>query len=383
MTFKMADMESLLCPICQNEIKHQLLEKLRLNFQDLETIEELLHENLLMQILEFGKIASRYLKPDTMTTDLEVHEALEKLSDRAEQLMEKQRQLAKDLVKESEDKRLRISEESMQKHNQLVADFQNEIKMLQAQHGKVQQDHKEEVEKMNAALLEIQKKIIGQGIGDIREATVIKDLKAACSMDEFSEESASKKGADIVGTVKENGNELGKIVVSVREREKWESESIMQVKKNLKEQQTDWGILVTKVFPSSALNDKMFLDANNILLVKTDYAPAAYMAMRHAVIYKNQAQNWVKNQQESKSQEQKIFDVLRSWVDGEELRSLLGLIDEANGAAKQADDMLQNLQTHNQKHLENARTCQQTIKKYLQQCSMTLRDLKEKLPITS
>jgi hypothetical protein len=107
------------------------------------------------------------------------------------------------------------------------------------------------------------------------------------------------------------------------------------------------------------------------------------MAMRHAVIYKNQAQNWVKNQQESKSQEQKIFDVLRSWVDGEELRSLLGLIDEANGAAKQADDMLQNLQTHNQKHLENARTCQQTIKKYLQQCSMTLRDLKEKLPITS
>ena len=55
-------------------------------------------------------------------------------------------------------------------------------------------------QRMNA----ISTKIVGTGIGNVSEKTVIKDLKGAMSntLDSFSDERALKQGTEIVGTCK-------------------------------------------------------------------------------------------------------------------------------------------------------------------------------------
>jgi hypothetical protein len=379
----MADIESLLCPICQNEIKNDVLERHKLEIKDLATIENLVNENLLMQMVELGKLAAKYFKPETITTELQVKDSLRTLSEKATELMDKQRELAEGLVKASEEKKSKITEEAMQRHKELVEEFQEEIRRLQEQHTKIDDERKEELRRMNDALQQIQQKIVGVGIGQVRELSVIKDLKSACPEDDFTDEKAKKHGADIVATVKLKGHEIGKIVVSVKEHDSWNSDFMTQLKKNLREEQTDWGILVSKVFPSSALNGKMYVEANGILVVKTEYAPAAYLGLRHAVIHKNQAEAIVKNQKDRESLQEHIVGVLRDWVHGDKLQEILARIDDARKATVETDDLMQKLQTYNERQIKSAREWQSKIRGYLQESNQILADLQEKLPIKS
>ncbi len=378
---KMENIESLLCPICQNEIRHDLLEKLQLNVKDLPVIENLINENLLMQYLELGKLASKYFKPETITTELQVKDSLKTLSEKATTFMDKQRELAGSLVQASEDKKKEMTEKAIQEHRDLVEDFQREIKNLQEQNGKIEQERKQEIEKMNVALQQIQQKIVGVGIGQVRELSVIKDLKAACPEDDFTDEKAKKHGADIIGIVKLKGHEIGKIVVSVKEHDSWNSDFIDQIKKNLREEQTDWGILVSKVFPSSALNEKLYVEGNGILVVRTEYAGAAYLGLRHAVIHKNQAETLLKSQQERTNLQEQIIGVLKDWVQGNRLKEIFGKMDEARAATVLTEDLMQKLQTYNERTIKSARDWQSKIRGYLQESNQILAELQEKLPV--
>lgn len=350
-----------------------VLAKSRLSLNDLSTIDDLVRENALMQIIEIGKVASKFFRPDILTAEVHLHDSLMKLSNRATEMMDKQKQLAVEIASASEEKRAKITQEAMTRQHEIITRFQDEIR-------KLEQDHKQEIGQMTSMLQQIQQKIVGVGIGDIRQTTVIRDLKSACPMDDFSDENARKGGTDIVATVMEHGNSLGKVVISVKEVEKW-SDFIPQIKKNMKEEQTDWAILVTKSFPSCALNEKMYVDTNGVLLVKTEYAPAAYMAIRHAVIYRHRAQSWLEDHEQSAGLHQQIMDVLKNWVNGEELRKILVSIDEADSATTQADDLLQKLQAHNEKQLKSTRELADKVRKSLQNCIMMLNGLKEALPL--
>lgn len=379
MASKMADMETLVCPICKNEISQKLLERWELDEDDIKRIEDLLNRKLLMQILELGELASKYLKPEALGTEIQVRESLGKLSDKATDLMDKTRELAGQLVKASEEKKVEITNDALQKQQDLIAAFQNDIKKLQGEFNAFEQKRLAEIEKANAAIQEIQKAIVGTGIGDIRQVTVIKDLKSACPDDQFSDEKATKRGADIVAKVMVKGREAGTIVVSVKEQEEWKNDFIEQIKKNLKEEQTQWGILVTKVFPSDALNEKAYLDNNGILLVRTEYAAAAYIGLRHAVIHWNEAQSWLKTQQERAGMQEHIVKVLREWIQGEKFKEILGKIDEAAKAAQETDKLLQDWQNYNDNKIKNARKLQDKIVGYLRDCDVILGDLPKKL----
>lgn len=381
MTSKMADIESLLCPICQNQIAHELLENRGLHIQDLSVIEDLLGENMLMQIIELGKLASKYFKPETITTELAVKDALRTILEKSSELMEKQTEIAGNLVSAAEEKKAKLAEEALREQKKLVEDFQDEIRKLQEQHNKIEDERKREIEKVNTAIQQIQQKIVGVGIGPVRELSVIRDLKSACPEDEFTDEKARKHGADIVATVKLKGHDMGKIVVSVKEHDSWNSDFIDQIKKNLKEEQTNWGILVSRVFPSSALNEKMYVEGNAILVVKTDYAAAAYLGLRHAVIHKNQAETLIRSQQERANLQEQIVGVLKEWAQGNRLKELFGKIDEARNATLETDDLMQKLQTYNERAIKSARDWQSKIRGYLQESNQILSELQEKLPI--
>src|SRR5438093_114488 len=190
MTIKMVDIETQLCPICQNIVNLDILRKAKLNVKDLALIEELLSQNLLMQIIELGKMASRYYSPEALGTEVQVQDSLRKLSEKETELMERQRQMVTDVANATEEKKAKITEEAMKRQQEIASRFQDEIIKLEG-------DHTHKVENMLTMLHQIQQKIGGVGIGDVRQTTVIRDLKSACLMDEFSEDKAKKGGTDI------------------------------------------------------------------------------------------------------------------------------------------------------------------------------------------
>jgi hypothetical protein len=364
-------------------MRHEILEQRKLGARDLSVIGDLINENLLMQIVELGKLASKYFKPETITTELQVKESLQTLSDKAADLLETQREIANDLVGASEEKKTKMTEEALLKHRELAEQFQQEIRKLQEQQVKVEQERKEEIRLMNESLKQIQQKIIGVGIGPVRELSVIKDLKSSCPQDDFTDEKAKKHGADIIASVKSKGNEVGMIVISVKEHGSWDSDFIEQLKKNLREEHTEWGILVSKVFPSSALNEKMYLDASGILVTKTEYAAAAYLGLRHAVIHKNQALQLAKSHEERETLQEHIIGVLKEWINGTRLGEILARIDDARSATIEAEELMQKLETYNIRTVKSVRDWQSKIRVYLQESSQILAELQEKLPTRS
>jgi gas vesicle protein len=379
MASKLADIEILQCPLCRNEIDRRLLERFELDMDDLDKIQNLVKNKSLMQAIEIGTLTSKYLKPESLGTEIQVKESLNKLSEKATDLMEKARDLADEFVKTSEEKKLEITKEHLDTQKEMIDNFQNEIKKLQEDYNKLEERRNAEIEKLNLAITQVHEKIVGTGIGGVRELTVIKDLKAACPEDEFSDEEAQKHGADIVAMVKIKGHDIGRIVISVKDVEKWNSSFITQIKRNMDEQQTQWSMLVTKTFPSSALNDNAYLDSNNILLVKAEYAPAAYIGLRHAVIQWSQAQTLMKTQEAKTTMQEHILKVLREWIQGTKFSEILSKIDEAMNASKDTDDLIQKWQNYNEIQAKNARVLQNKIRTTLFQCNDILADLQNRL----
>jgi len=333
---KIADIETLICPICQNDISHKLLEKWQLDEEDLGRLEQFLAQKSLIQMLEVGELTSKYLKPEALGTEIQVRESLKELAEKGNELLGKHRELADELVKASEEKKIKLTKEALEKQDQLVKakeedkttltkealekqeklirEYQSGIEKVHEKYTALEKKRVDELESMRTDLQQIQQKIVGVGIGEVRQVIVIEDLKAACPTDEFSDEKAKKRGADIVAKVKENGHEAGTIVISVKDVEDWSSSFIEQIKENLKEEQTEWGMLVTKVFPNTALNEKAYLDDNGILLVKTEYSPGAYIGLRHALIHWNRARKWLKSEEDKLHLQEHIVKVLKEWI---------------------------------------------------------------------
>lgn len=134
-------------------------------------------------------------------------------------------------------------------------------------------------------------RLFGLHIGKIQENLTIEHLKSACPDDIFSEEFADKHGTDIVATVRHKGSVSGKISVSVKHRAQWSSNFVNQLARNIDNDKSDAGILVTTSFPREALNKNIWLllcgGSAACLLVKPEFAATAYFAARTISINKH------------------------------------------------------------------------------------------------
>jgi len=144
----------------------------------------------------------------------------------------------------------------------------------------------------------IMERISGSSIGKVQESLTLLELKSSFPNDSFSDEFADKHGTDILATVRESGLELAMISISVKHQRKWNHEFISQFVKNVSQDQTRWGFIVTTVFPSEALNQNIWtaFDASGriILLVKPEFASVAYYAVRTIVLYEIQLRKIVR-----------------------------------------------------------------------------------------
>lgn len=164
--------------------------------------------------------------------------------------------------------------------------------------AKAEEARTKELSYVGITLKEIKEKLFGSSIGTVQETITLLDLKRTCPYDNFSDEMSSKHGTDIIAFVKENGTILGKISISVKRQRKWHSDFLTQLEKNISQDDSSWGLLVTTVFPDEALNENIWTTLDNtgrlILMVKPSYAPIAYYAIRQIIIYQSSLKKTLK-----------------------------------------------------------------------------------------
>ncbi len=239
-----------------------------------------------------------------------------------------------------------------------------------------------EVRKVQKDLTEILGKIAGPAIGKIGEEITIKDLKTACPQDEFSEENSSKQGTDIVATVIEDKRPTGTIAISVKYDNTWKREFIRQLEKNMKQEGTPFGILVTKSFPKEALNDKVWLKETTtgvMLVAKPEYASVVYCGYRLATIAWNEAKKNIKDAESRIRERDRIFNAVVEWINGKEFNAVLDNLHDAYELSEATDKVAKSLRRYTEQQVKQMLKNQEDLREKLMQAEMAVQKLKELL----
>lgn len=247
----------------------------------------------------------------------------------------------------------------------------------------LESEMKRVVAELQRTIESVDQKLNGTAIGKIGEIITIKDLKAVVPNDEFSEENAIKGGTDIVATVKENNEAVGKIAISVKYDLAWKSEFITQLNKNMKQEGTNFGILVTKDFPREALSDKAYVKETRtggmILVAKPEYVSVAYPGYRLAVIAEQDAKTSIKSMKEHLEKHQTINKAVMEWITGEGFLTSIRNIDNAIENSNKTTGILGNIEKYVVRELGKAKEEQESLRQILDNSRIAIQDLKNRL----
>ncbi len=354
-------MSDLDCPICGKKLDPQAVKKVGLDATSAEMLHEKAHSGKLVPLVELGTIAENYLKPERFKAEAEILKVVERL-------MEKQRQFVKDLTEAGEDERTEI-----------VDRYEKELAEGKEEMDSIQLANKEILQGIRDDLAAIGKKIVGVGIGKVGEFLTIKDLQAAFTSDEFNDKHSDEKGSDIIAEVREGPSTIGTAVVSVKYQEKWSGSFLEQLKKNMKDEGTRWGMLVTRVFPANALSDNADMTKEGYFIVKPEYASVAYYGLRMAIKEAREAAKQAKTAQDLLKEEERIVEALRDWVSGNRFREVSEALDRARRAAEEAQDLVRKWQVYAKNQGDRVNEKNREIVEELAKSMGLLDDLKERL----
>jgi hypothetical protein len=222
----------------------------------------------------------------------------------------------------------------------------------------------------------------GTGKGDVAELQITEALRQFYPQDEFDTTSAPTGGSDSIAKVCDKKIEVGKITISVKDTKKWSNEFKTQIEKNMVQDSTKFGILVSEALPIRTNETGKIVHCSNggmYFLVHPKYATAIYAGLRESVIYMNE------KDQETRSKEKEMMEIgnvsraLAQWISGEERKQFQRELDAIN---TDADETIQGLQrTRNYVELAVKKACdrQTSIKRHVMSQEGSLRDLKDML----
>jgi uncharacterized protein DUF2130 len=349
------------CPICGAQLDPTVAKKVGLDPASAEMLHEKAHAGRIVPLVQLGSIAENYLKPEMLSLESEFWKYVNKM-------IEKQKQLVKEIAEASEDEK-----------TALIDKYEKEMSRVQEELKELEEDHKEVLEGIRDGITAIGKKIVGVGMGKVGESITIKDLQASFRTDEFTDKRSDEKGSDIVAEVRDGASVAGQVVISVKFQERWSGSFIDQLKRNMSEEGTKWGILVTKVFPANALNDRAYFTRDGHFIVKPEYASVAYYGLREAVRAAWESAKQARTVEERLRQEERIVEALRNWVSGEKFREVSEALDRARRAAEEAQDLVRKWQVYAKGQGDKVNEKNREIIEELTRSTDLLADLKEKL----
>ncbi len=224
----------------------------------------------------------------------------------------------------------------------------------------------------------------GTGKGDIAEIMTTERLRQTFKDDEFNTAEASKGGTDIIATVFDRKNEIGKISISVKNTKTWKNEFLEQLERNMEDDSSKVGILVTKKLPKRTSPTGEVVHNNGVMyfLVHHDHAAAIYASLRQVVIHMHETAQYLSSKEQELMRMGQISKALAQWITGDEYREILQTLEAINDDSKTTTDLLLHAQNAVIKDIKKACDKQQRIQQYVLNQQSLLKGLNDLLRAT-
>ena len=234
---------------------------------------------------------------------------------------------------------------------------------------------------MNSAISQL---MGGTGKGDVAEMVTAERLRQTFKDDEFNTAEASKGGTDIIATVFDRKNEIGKISISVKNTKTWKNEFLEQLERNMEDDSSKVGILVTKKLPKRTSPTGEVVHNNGVMyfLVHHDHASAIYASLRQVVIHMHETAQYLSSKEQELMRMGQISKALAQWITGDEYREILQTLEAINDDSKTTTDLLLHAQNAVIKDIKKACDKQQRIQQYVLNQESLLKGLNDLLRAT-
>ena len=240
-----------------------------------------------------------------------------------------------------------------------------------------------EINQMNRQVSSVAEKIVGPGIGDVSEMMAAEHLNQTFPKDDFDRSEADQHGTDIIATVNYGNANVGRISISIKDTKQWKKEFVEQLEKNMNQDATRVGMLVSKKLPKGANPTGEVIHSNNSLyfLVQPQYATAIYAALRQLVIHMHRTEEYIDTKEKELMQVERISKALVKWVSGNEYAEILRTLEEINSASTQTDDILLKMQDNIERNIKKASDKQREIRQQILNSESLLTGLRELLKV--
>jgi hypothetical protein len=221
----------------------------------------------------------------------------------------------------------------------------------------------------------------GTGKGEVAELVTTEALRQFFPQDEFDTTNASKGGTDTIAKVFDRKTEIGKISISIKDTRTWSNSFKEQIEKNMTQDSTKIGILVSESLPKRTNQTGEVVHSNGVLyfLVHPKYVTALYAGLRHVVIYMHEKDQDVRNKEKEMMQVGKISQALAHWISGDEREQFQFGLDAIKEDAEDTIQGLQKTGTYMAREIKKACDKQTSITRHVMNQEGSLRDLKDLL----
>ena len=198
--------------------------------------------------------------------------------------------------------------------------------------------------KMNSTLNSI---VGGTGKGEIAEMLISETFRQFFPQDEFDTKNAAKGGSDLVAKVFDRKTEVGKITISIKNTKTWKHEYLEQIERNMEQDSTKVGILVTNKLPKKANPTGELIHNNGVLycLVHPDHVKSLYVGLRQVVIHMHETKQYITTKEQELMRIGHISKALAQWISGDEFKEIQQTLKEISEESNDTIQLLQKTQT--------------------------------------
>ena len=298
--------ESINCPCCGTDVDVNDIERRGLKNGILIELDKQIRDGILEETFAFAKSMRRQIDPSSTSTELAISEKLD----------------------------------------------QNFKVLTERQH------------KMNSTLNSI---VGGTGKGEIAEMLISETFRQFFPQDEFDTKNAAKGGSDLVAKVFDRKTEVGKITISIKNTKTWKHEYLEQIERNMEQDSTKVGILVTNKLPKKANPTGELIHNNGVLycLVHPDHVKSLYVGLRQVVIHMHETKQYITTKEQELMRIGHISKALAQWISGDEFKEIQGILDEIRKDSSETTELHQKIQNQMMRDIKKANDKQSSIQQHV------------------
>ena len=298
--------ESINCPCCGTDVDVKDIERRGLKNGILIELDKQIRDGILEETFAFAKSMRRQIDPSSTSTELAISEKLD----------------------------------------------QNFKVLTERQH------------KMNSTLNSI---VGGTGKGEIAEMLISETFRQLFPQDEFDTKNAAKGGSDLVAKIFDRKTEVGKITISIKNTKTWKHEYLEQIERNMEQDSTKVGILVTKTLPKKANPTGELIHNNGVLycLVHPDHVKSLYVGLRQVVIHMHETKQYITTKEQELMRIGHISKALAQWISGDEFKEIQGILDEIRKDSSETTELHQKIQNQMMRDIKKANDKQSSIQQHV------------------